>query len=79
MAGKSIPGFDVLANSWGKRAPLAWDIHDPDPVAKTVAFLLSDWSRGITAEIIHVDGGYHAIGAEMDDPNEGDSQPTPEG
>jgi enoyl-[acyl-carrier protein] reductase I len=78
MAGKSIPGFDALAASWGKRAPLAWDIHDPDPVARTVAFLLSDWSRGITAEIIHVDGGYHAIGAEMDAPTEGDSEPTPE-
>jgi meromycolic acid enoyl-[acyl-carrier-protein] reductase len=65
MAAKSIPGFDILANSWGKRAPLNWDVHNPDPVARTVAFLLSDWSKGITAEIIHVDGGYHAIGAEM--------------
>jgi meromycolic acid enoyl-[acyl-carrier-protein] reductase len=70
MAAKGIPGFDILAASWGKRAPLAWDIHDPDPVARTVAFLLSDWSRGITAEIIHVDGGYHAIGAELEVPPE---------
>ena len=45
------------------------DIHDPDPVARTVAFLLSDWSKGITAEIIHVDGGYHAIGAELEQPD----------
>ena len=67
MAGKSIPGFDALAASWGKRAPLAWDIHDPEPVARTVVFLLSDWSKGITAEIIHVDGGYHAIGADLED------------
>jgi enoyl ACP reductase len=66
MAAKSIPGFDVLANAWGKRAPLGWDVHDPDPVARTVAFLLSDWAKGITAEIIHVDGGYHAIGAELE-------------
>jgi enoyl ACP reductase len=66
MAAKSIPGFDVLANAWGKRAPLGWDVHDPDPVARTVAFLLSDWSKGITAEIVHVDGGYHAIGAELE-------------
>jgi enoyl-[acyl-carrier protein] reductase I len=66
MAAKSIPGFDVLAASWSKRSPLPWDIHDPEPVARTVAFLLSDWSKGITAEIIHVDGGYHAIGAEME-------------
>jgi enoyl-[acyl-carrier protein] reductase I len=65
MAAKGIPGFDVLAASWGKRAPLGWDVTDPEPVARTIAFLLSDWSNGITAEIIHVDGGYHAIGAEL--------------
>lgn len=65
MAAKGIPGFDILAASWGKRAPLGWDVTDPEPVARTVAFLLSDWSKGITAEIIHVDGGYHAIGAEL--------------
>jgi meromycolic acid enoyl-[acyl-carrier-protein] reductase len=66
MAAKGIPGFDILAASWGKRAPLGWDIQDPEPVARTVAFLLSDWSKGITAEIVHVDGGYHAVGAELD-------------
>lgn len=66
MAAKSIPGFDALANAWGKRAPLGWDVHDPEPVARTVAFLLSDWSKGVTAEIVHVDGGYHAIGAELE-------------
>jgi enoyl-[acyl-carrier protein] reductase I len=66
MAAKSIPGFDALAKSWGSRAPLGWDVQDPEPVARTVAFLLSDWSKGITAEIVHVDGGYHAIGAELE-------------
>ena len=65
MAAKSIPGFSSLASAWEKRAPLTWDIHDPEPVARTVAFLLSDWSKAITAEIIHVDGGYHAIGADL--------------
>jgi enoyl ACP reductase len=64
MAAKGIPGFDSLASQWGRRAPLDWDIHDPEPVARAVAFLLSDWSKGITAEIVHVDGGYHAIGAD---------------
>src|SRR5947199_3894691 len=64
MAAKSIPGFGALASSWERRAPLRWDIHDPEPVAKAAAFLLSDWSKGITGEILHVDGGYHAIGAE---------------
>ena len=66
MAAKGIPGFDTLASSWGRRAPLGWDVQDPEPVARTVAFLLSDWSKGITAEIIHVDGGYHAVGAELE-------------
>jgi enoyl-[acyl-carrier protein] reductase I len=66
MAAKSIPGFATLASSWGRRAPLGWDVQDPEPVARTVAFLLSDWSKGITAEIIHVDGGYHAVGAELE-------------
>jgi meromycolic acid enoyl-[acyl-carrier-protein] reductase len=65
VAAKSIPGFDVLASAWSKQAPLRWDVKDPEPVARTVAFLLSDWSRGISAEIIHVDGGYHAMGAEL--------------
>jgi enoyl ACP reductase len=64
MAAKSIPGFETMANSWHRRAPLPWDIHDPEPVAKAVCFLLSEWARGITGEILHVDGGYHAIGAE---------------
>ncbi|MBA2425804.1 MAG: enoyl-ACP reductase FabI [Actinobacteria bacterium] len=63
MAAKSIPGFDGLAAAWDGVAPLAWDTSDPGPVAAAVAFLLSDYSRGITGEILHVDGGYHAIGA----------------
>jgi enoyl-[acyl-carrier protein] reductase I len=65
MAAKSIPGFDVLANAWSRRSPLAWDTTDPEPVARTVLFLLSDWARGITGEIVHVDGGYHAMGADL--------------
>jgi meromycolic acid enoyl-[acyl-carrier-protein] reductase len=65
MAAKGVPGFEVLADGWGRRAPLGWDVHDPEPVARTVAFLLSDWSKGITGEIVHVDGGYHAMGADL--------------
>jgi enoyl ACP reductase len=65
MAARGIPGFDMLASAWGKRAPLAWDVKDPEPVARTVAFLLSDWGRGITGEIVHVDGGFHAMGADL--------------
>jgi meromycolic acid enoyl-[acyl-carrier protein] reductase len=65
MAAKGVPGFDLLADGWGRRAPLGWDVQDPEPVARTVAFLLSDWSKGITGEIVHVDGGYHAMGADL--------------
>lgn len=65
IAAKGIPGFDALADGWGSRAPLGWDTGDPTPVARAVAFLLSDWASGITGEIVHVDGGYHAIGASL--------------
>lgn len=64
MAGKGIPGFDAISDRWGRRAPLGWDITDPRPVGETIAFLLSDLSRGITGELIHVDGGFHAIGID---------------
>ncbi len=63
IAAKGIPGFELIGDTWGSRAPLGWDTSDPTPVADAIAFLLSDLSRGITGELIHVDGGYHAIGA----------------
>jgi len=62
-AAGGIPGFDDLAAHWSARAPLAWDVDDPGPVAAAVCFLLSDAARAITGEILHVDGGAHAIGA----------------
>jgi meromycolic acid enoyl-[acyl-carrier-protein] reductase len=65
MAGKGIPGFDAITESWGRRAPLGWDVTDPTPVGNTVAFLLSDLSTGITGEMIHVDGGFHAMGTDL--------------
>jgi meromycolic acid enoyl-[acyl-carrier-protein] reductase len=64
-AAGGIPGFDGLASMWGKQAPLGWDTKDPAAVADTVLFLLSDLSRGITGEIVHVDGGFHAMGAPL--------------
>jgi enoyl-[acyl-carrier protein] reductase I len=63
IAGKGIPGFQALADGWSDRAPLGWDPTDAAPVADTIAFLLSDLARGITGELVHVDGGYHAMGA----------------
>jgi enoyl-[acyl-carrier protein] reductase I len=65
MAGKGIPGFDAITDLWGRRAPLGWDVTDPTPVGNTVAFLLSDLSAGITGELIHVDGGFHAMGTDI--------------
>lgn len=58
-----IPGFSELSELWAYQAPLGWDTRDPLPVARAVCFLLSDWSRGITGEILHVDGGFHALAA----------------
>jgi enoyl-[acyl-carrier protein] reductase I len=63
IAGKGIPGFDAITEGWSDRSPLGWDVADASPVGDTVAFLLSDLARAITGEMIHVDGGYHAIGA----------------
>jgi enoyl-[acyl-carrier protein] reductase I len=63
LAAGGISGFERLAEGWAHQAPLGWDISDPAPVASTACFLLSDLARAITGEIIHVDGGYHAMGA----------------
>jgi enoyl ACP reductase len=64
MAGKGIPGFEKIADTWSGRAPLGWDITDPTPVGRAIAFMLSDFSVGITGELLHVDGGFHAMGTE---------------
>jgi len=63
VAARGIPGFEKLASLWQEQAPLGWDIEDPSVVAGPISFLFSDLSRGISGEIIHVDGGFHAIGA----------------
>jgi enoyl ACP reductase len=63
VAARGIPGFETLASLWREQAPLGWDIEDPGPVADTICFLFSDMARGISGEIVHVDGGFHAIGA----------------
>jgi enoyl ACP reductase len=60
-AAGGIPGFDDLSDSWPQAAPLGWDSDDPTPVARAVCFLLSDWSEAISGELIHVDGGAHAV------------------
>jgi enoyl ACP reductase len=62
MAAKSIPGFEKFEGVWADRAPLGWDITDPGPAAKACVALLSDWFPATSGEIVHVDGGAHAIG-----------------
>jgi enoyl-[acyl-carrier protein] reductase I len=64
-AAGGIPGFDGLAGFWQDRAPLGWDPTDAAPVAAAVCFLLSDHARAITGEVLHVDGGYHAMGSPL--------------
>ncbi|MCZ6739434.1 MAG: enoyl-ACP reductase FabI [Actinobacteria bacterium] len=66
VAAKSIPGFDKFDQVWRERSPLVWDATDPEPVARMVAVLLSDWAPMTTGEIVHVDGGFHAVAAGND-------------
>jgi enoyl ACP reductase len=62
MAAKSIPGFSKFEDAWSERAPLGWDNADIEPVARSSVALLSDWFPATTGEIVHVDGGFHAMG-----------------
>jgi meromycolic acid enoyl-[acyl-carrier-protein] reductase len=63
LAAKAIPGFEDLESMWSDRSPLGWDEKDQVPTAKAVVALLSDFFPATTGEIVHVDGGYHAMGA----------------
>ena len=62
MAARSIPGFAAFEDAWGPRAPLGWDISDALPVGRSIAALMSDWLPATTGEVVHVDGGFHAMG-----------------
>jgi meromycolic acid enoyl-[acyl-carrier-protein] reductase len=62
MAAKSIPGFSMFEDAWDGRAPLGWDNSDAEPVARSTLALLSDWFPATTGELLHVDGGFHAMG-----------------
>ena len=62
MAARSIPGFDQFDEVWARRAPLGWDLGDPEPAARGCVALLSDWFPATSGEIVHVDGGAHAMG-----------------
>ena len=66
LAARGIPGFRDLVDMWSAQAPLGWNSEDREPVARACCYLLSDWSRGISGEILHVDGGFHAMGAPLE-------------
>jgi len=61
-AARSIPGFEQMESNWSERAPLGWDSKDPEPAARAVVALCSDWFPATTGEMVHVDGGFHAMG-----------------
>jgi meromycolic acid enoyl-[acyl-carrier-protein] reductase len=63
MAMRSIPGAEQFESLWAERAPLGWEISNPEPAARGCVALLSDWFPATTGEIVHVDGGVHAMGA----------------
>ncbi len=63
LAARSIPGFEQFEEVWARRAPLGWDVRDNVPVAQAAVALLSDWFPATTGEMLHVDGGFHAVGA----------------
>jgi enoyl-[acyl-carrier protein] reductase I len=65
MAAKQIAGFSQFEQTWARRAPLGWDVNDTEPVARVVCALLSDWMPAVTGEVVHADGGAHAMGADV--------------
>ncbi len=65
LAAKGISGFGEIEGEWGRQAPLGWETTNPEPVGRAVVSLLSDWWPATTGELIHVDGGYHAMGAPI--------------
>jgi enoyl-[acyl-carrier protein] reductase I len=67
IAAKGVPGFAMVEDVWARRAPLGWDTTDPTPVGRTACALLSDYMPATTGEVVHVDGGFHAMGAELPD------------
>ena len=62
--------------AWREQAPLGWDVEERAPVARVACFLLSDWSRGVTGEILHVDGGFHAMGTRVSEVAEPAASPA---
>lgn len=60
LSAKGVGGFNTILKEIAERAPLKRNI-DQEEVGKTAAYLLSDFSSGVTGENIHVDSGYHIV------------------
>jgi enoyl-[acyl-carrier protein] reductase I len=60
-----VPGFGAIEEAWNRRSPLGWDTSNPIPVGRTVCALLSDYMPATTGEVVHADGGHHAMGVEV--------------
>lgn len=67
VAAKSIPGFEAFDRVWSQRAPLGWDPSNPEAVARMICVLMSDWAPMTSGEVVHVDGGFHAIAAGLEE------------
>ncbi|TMC71084.1 MAG: enoyl-ACP reductase FabI [Chloroflexi bacterium] len=65
LAASGIPGFKDFEEVWEQRAPLGWNLQDRTPVGRAACALLSEYMDMTTGELVHVDGGYHAMGAEL--------------
>jgi meromycolic acid enoyl-[acyl-carrier-protein] reductase len=65
LAASGIPGFKDFEEVWSLRAPMGWDLQDRTPVGRAACALLSDYLNMTTGELVHVDGGYHAMGADL--------------
>jgi meromycolic acid enoyl-[acyl-carrier-protein] reductase len=63
VAARGVGAIEKFDDIWSERAPLGWNGKDPEAAGKAVVALLSDWFPATTGEIVHVDGGFHAVGA----------------
>ncbi|MGH9311906.1 MAG: enoyl-ACP reductase FabI, partial [Vicinamibacterales bacterium] len=61
LAASGISGFTSILQHYRDRAPLKRTI-DASEVADAAMFLIGPAGRAITAEVLMVDAGYHAIG-----------------
>jgi enoyl-[acyl-carrier protein] reductase I len=61
LAASGIAGFSSILQTYRDRAPLRRTVETSE-VADAAIFLLGPAGRGVTAEVLMVDGGYHVMG-----------------